>query len=224
MTENEFRLVNPPIIEAIVDIDCDLPPAFALSAEEARVREAYRDRYPKFRPQLIAEHELQSMEDGSLPMFAARTGLHAFQFFSEDERQLVQIRSQGFSFNRLAPYLRFDDYLPEIERTWKTYRELVDPMQIRAVRLQFINRIPLPMDQGNLNLDRYFDRGPKVPDAGLPLRRIFGSTRGRRPGHRKPSHHHPDDSTVRQRRSPGDFPHRSRSGPAARPAGLGLDS
>ena len=73
---------------------------------------------------------------------SVRRGIQALQFLHADEKQLVQVRAQGFSFNRLAPYTSLDDYLPEIERTWHLFVGLASPVQIRVVQLRYINRIP----------------------------------------------------------------------------------
>ena len=75
----------------------------------------------------------------------------------------MQVRAQGFSFNRLAPYTGFDDYLPEIERAWRMYVALVSPVQIRAIRLRYINRI-LPLTANTVDLDDYFRIAPRGPD------------------------------------------------------------
>lgn len=67
------------------------------------------------------------------------------QFLKNDEKQLVQIRPQGYSFNRLAPYGGFDEYLPEIERAWRLFVDIVMPLQVKLIRLRYINRFLLPM-------------------------------------------------------------------------------
>lgn len=91
--------------------------------------------------------------------------LQSFLFRSIDGKQIVQVRAQGFSFNRLAPYTSLDDYLSEIERTWRLYVELVSPIQIRAIRLRYINRILLPMTGDNaVDLDEFLKIGPRLPD------------------------------------------------------------
>ncbi len=76
----------------------------------------------------------------------------------------MQVRAQGFSFNRLAPYSSLDDYLPEIERTWRLYVDLVSPTQIRFIRLRYINRILLPMAEKKVDLDEFLTIGPRQPD------------------------------------------------------------
>jgi uncharacterized protein (TIGR04255 family) len=156
------KLRNPPIVEAVVDIDCDLPPRFNLAALEAASREALQNQYPKFRTQVMQEHRVE-MNANALNT-STRQAVQALQFLHEDERQLVQVRANGFSFNRLALYTTLDDYLPEIERTWRLYADLVSPVQIRVVRLRYINRIMVPMTVPSIDLDEYLKLGPRLPD------------------------------------------------------------
>ena len=163
MSESEFILRNPPIVEVVLDIECDLPLGQKLAALEDPARECFRDRYPKFRTQLVQEHQIATKPDGP-PEVCVRRAVQAFQFLLEDEKQLVQVRVQGFSFNRLSPYSSLDDYLAEIQRTWRLYVGLASPVQIRLVRLRFINRILLPTTAGRVRLDDYLKIGPHLPD------------------------------------------------------------
>lgn len=158
-----LQFSSPPIVEAVVDIDCDMPPVMDLAALEGRGRELFRDQYPKFRAQLIQEHQFKQ-EIGAAPEMSVRQGVHALQFLHDDEKQLVQVRALGFSFNRLAPYSSLDDYLPEIERAWRLFVSLAVPLQIRAIRLHYINRILLPFPNQRVELDEYVKLGPRLPD------------------------------------------------------------
>lgn len=157
------QLRNPPIVEAVFDVDCDLAPGFDLTALEAKSRAQCQGQYPKFRTQFLQELQIGEPE-GATPKISSRSAIQAFQFLHEDEKQLVQLRPQGFSFNRLAPYTTLDDYLPEIERTWRSYVDLVSPVQIRAIRLRYINRILVPLTAGSVDLDEYLKIGPRLPD------------------------------------------------------------
>jgi len=157
------RLKNPPVVEAIFDVDCDLPPGFDLAVLEKLSRERFENQYPKFRAQFIHEYKIEAKGDAPLST-SSRPAIQAFQFLQDDERQLVQIRAQGFSFNRLAPYSGLDDYVSEIKRTWRLYVDLVSPVQIRAVRLRYINRMLLPMTANTVDLDDFLKVGPRLPD------------------------------------------------------------
>ena len=157
------KLANPPIIEVVLDIDCDLPPAQKITELEKPAHAALGDRYPKFQRVHFQETQIES-KTGVLPQISARMGIRALQFLHEDEKQLVQIRTEGFTFNRLAPYTTLDDYLPEMERTWRLFVGLASPVQIRRIRLRYINRILLPIVAGHLDLDDYLKIGPRLPD------------------------------------------------------------
>ncbi|TAK72122.1 MAG: TIGR04255 family protein [Betaproteobacteria bacterium] len=163
MSDRLLNLKSPPIVEAVLDIDCDMPPMLALDKLEASARDAFRDHYPKFRTQFLQALHVEAAADRA-PNVTTRQGIQALQFLQEDEKQLVQLRTQGFSFNRLAPYKSLDDYLPEIERTWRLFVDLAAPVQIRVIRLRYINRIPLPMTAGRVDLDDYLKLGPRLPD------------------------------------------------------------
>ena len=163
MTEPAFHLKNPPIIEAVLDIECDLPPDKQLGALEGPARDSFRDQYPKFKKRFVHEHQITT-KPGKPTKHSARHGIQGLQFLQADEKQLVQIRTQGFSFNRLAPNSRLDDYLPEIERTWNLFVELTSPVQIRLIRLRYINRIMLSLNEKDLDLDKYLRIGPRLPD------------------------------------------------------------
>lgn len=163
MNGTEFKLPNPPIVEAILDVDCDLPPGQKLTELESLARDRYKDRYPKFRTQVFHEHQIEAGSGGEAKL-SMRQGVQALQFLSEDERQIVQVRGEGFSFNRLAPYTSLDDYLPEIERVWRLFVGLALPVQIKLIRLRYINRILLPLTDGRVDLDIFLKVGPRLAD------------------------------------------------------------
>ncbi len=163
MSESGFKLARAPIVEAVLDIDCDLPIGQELVALEAAARDAFRNHYPKFEPQLIQQHKIETKPD-TAPSLSVRSEIGSLRFFQSDEKQAIQIRVQGYSFNRLSSYGSLDDYLPEIERTWQLYVGLVSPVQVRTIRLRYINRILLPLEGGRVTLDKYLKVGPHLPD------------------------------------------------------------
>ena len=164
MIDTQFKLLKAPIIEAVLDIDCDMPPGKEISLLELAAHERLRPHYPKVRRVFVQTHHIET-PPGEAPKIKHHQAVHGLQFLSEDEKQLVQFRAQGFSFNRLAPYTGLDDYLPEIERTWKIFVSLAAPLQIRTVRLRYINRLMLPMlEKQPLQLEEYLKVCPRLPD------------------------------------------------------------
>ena len=163
MTETAFKLLNAPIIEAVLDVDCDMPPGRDIATLEPAAHEPLRAEYPEVRRAFVQTHQLLPQPDKP-PVFTTQMAVHALQFLHKGQKQLVQFRAQGYSFNRLAPYGTLDDYFPEIERTWKVFVALAKPIQIRVVRLRYINRIPLPFTPPRIELEDYLRVGPRLPD------------------------------------------------------------
>lgn len=163
MPKQKSQLDRAPIVEAVIDMDCDMPPKFDLKRIEDQAKQAYSQEYRKSRIQYIEEHKIESR--GIEPaQVSARRGIQALQFLHEDEKQLVQVRSQGFSFNRLAPYTSLDDYLPAIRDAWERFLAIGQPVQIRVVRLRYINRILIPMREQKVELSDYFKLSPRLPE------------------------------------------------------------
>jgi uncharacterized protein (TIGR04255 family) len=163
MNDSFPELKNAPIVEAVLDINCAMPPAFKLADIKAQAHQAFTSDYPQVRMQHIHKRLIEQNEKKSVEI-SAQHALQAMQFLKADEKQLVQVRRDGFSFNRLTPYTRLNDYLPEMERTWLQFIEIAKPVQIQAIKLRYINRISLEAKDGSVELDDYFKVGPKLPD------------------------------------------------------------
>ena len=163
MNEPQLALRAAPIVEAVIDIDCDMPANPDVEALDNATRVALADSYPTPRRRMLSEHQISAAPNAPLAV-TSREGLQALQYFSEDEKQLIQFRPAGFSFNRLAPYTTLDDYFAEIERTWKVFVNIAKPVVIRVVRLRYINRIQLPMTEGRVELDDYLKLAPRLAD------------------------------------------------------------
>ena len=168
MNDENQPMPQSPIIEAVVDIDCDLPTKLDLHGLQGVAGDALRERYPRFRQQFVQQHVFKQ-EGGKPPESQVHQGLGAMQFVTDDERQLIQFRPNGFSFNRLAPYGSLDEYLPEIESGWRVFLQLAQPVVVRKIGIRMINRIMLPMDGGRLDFGDFLTVPPRLPDTGSPL-------------------------------------------------------
>jgi uncharacterized protein (TIGR04255 family) len=163
MSEEVMWFPFPPIVEAVVDIECDLPPNFNLIAIEASANTAFQAEYPQSKKRFVEQHVFEPHGEEPATHTTMR-GIQALQFQKQDNTQLVQVRTTGYSFNRLAPYSTLDDYLPAIEKTWTQFVKIASPVQIRAVKLRYINRILIPLMDGKLDLDGFLTVGPQLPD------------------------------------------------------------
>jgi len=125
---------KPPIMEAVLEIECDMPQKFDVQSVEERARVVFVDRYPTPRKQMHSTFQVSGPE----PQASMSRGVQALQFLQLDEKQLVQVRAEGFAFNRLAPYSTMDDYLGEIRRTFSAFVDLTSPLQLRRIKLRYI--------------------------------------------------------------------------------------
>lgn len=157
-----LTLRNPPIVEAVIDINCDLPPNFDLGAVQEQAHEALRSQYPEVRKgyRHEARVEIATERPANLSMLPS---LQSLQFRQADGCQVVQFRTQGYSFNRLAPYTRLTDYLPEIQRTWIIMADTCHPVFIRNLRLRYINRFLLPSGKNTSDLPDYLRLSSQLP-------------------------------------------------------------
>jgi len=158
----DFNLPFSPIVEAVIDIDCDLPPNLDFHQVEKTAKAALAGTYPKTRRQMLHAQSITPKDNQSFDI-GIHQNLQAIQFRSEDEKQLTQYRKAGYSFNRLSPYEGLDKYLHEIERTWNLFVDIAKPVKIRKIGLRTINRILLPIHQGALRLEDYLATGPELP-------------------------------------------------------------
>lgn len=170
MNEQYPKLANPPIVEAIVEFDCDVPPNNDLKSLEQSAKEMFREHYPDAQPRYLQEVRVATGQDGAFNSSLQRS-LQAWMFRASDGNQLVQVRQSGFSFNRLAPYAGFDVCLPLIEEAWRRYRDLVDPIVVREIRLRYINRLLLPVGEVEKEGLNHFLAIEAAPPAGTRLER-----------------------------------------------------
>ncbi len=163
---NIKKLANPPIIEAILDIDCDMPVDFRVGESIKPATEIYQDHYPQLRKKYLQQHEFEVVDHSQLAKSTnAMVDLQSLLLTQDDGKQLVQVRKGGFSFNRLQPYTTLDDYLGEMERTWLLFVGAFKPIQVQRVKLRYVNRIYIPLNSDyNVDLDEYFTVGPQLID------------------------------------------------------------
>ena len=60
--------------------------------------------------------------------------------------------------------------MADIKDAWKIFVDVASPVQVVAIRLRYINRILIPLVNGEMNLDAYLQTPPQIPKgAGLRL-------------------------------------------------------
>jgi uncharacterized protein (TIGR04255 family) len=134
---------NPPIIEAI----CYLNLQPLGTVELAKIENLSIDGYPIKRPQIMFQGQFQA---GETPFSSAEAQTIGYFFESADKKKVVQIRTNGFSFNRLPPYDGWETFVEEAKRLWNIYESCLGQSKVAQMGLRYVNRIELQLPLGNL--------------------------------------------------------------------------
>ncbi len=94
--------------------------------------------------------------------------MEGFIFRSKSQPSEVhQARRDGYTFSRLAPYEDWAGLKAGAFAGWSEYKAVLEPDELHAVAVRFINRLSFPTE--GFELVRYFTTPPSPPP-GLPWR------------------------------------------------------
>jgi len=113
------RFANAPIAEALLDIQV----AFSSPVDTARLlafHDAIRDRHPKKEDRVKWRGEIRLGPEAVQQAF--ERGPEGFMFKSADERRIVQVRQDGYTFNWLKPYESWEALRDEARHHWEVTR------------------------------------------------------------------------------------------------------
>ncbi len=160
----EYSLLkNAPITEALIDIRIKIKEDF-----DVELLSSLHDAIPGQYPEKKTRHKWEAhgeLKKGEAPISSGTETVDGFIFSSTDKKQIFQARIDGFTFNRLKPYDRWETFRDEAFRLWQLYRDLVSPEIVR-VALRFINKIDIPLfPQPLRDFNEYLTAAPIVPEA-----------------------------------------------------------
>ena len=100
------------------------------------------------------------------------------RFTSEHNKEILQIRENGFSFSKLAPYENWEKFRDKAKHLWAIYQKATSPQHIIRIAVRFINRFDFPGT--NIELSDYVNVFPQVPDSnsmkGFSMQAILDQT------------------------------------------------
>jgi uncharacterized protein (TIGR04255 family) len=152
---------NAPIKEAALDIRVrslvDLDPEALETAKDPNYPELF------LKPTKV-EVRVEANNLTLAASAAADNTLLGYGFRSADQKQIYQVRTDGFTHNRLAPYQEWDVFAAEARRLWNVYRNALHPEVVELAGLNYVNEIPIPF---GVDFSEYVKTYIEVP-AGLP--------------------------------------------------------
>jgi len=151
-------LRNAPILEALVDIRVKQNPKIKLDDLDSAydlIAKSYPDKKIGKEVKVVLGTDKLPTEKETYPI--------GFKYSSNDGRQVVQFRLDGFTFSRLKPYQDWERLRDEARRLWDIYHTISKPELITKLALRYINKINLPLTENDL--DEYFTVSPKAPQS-----------------------------------------------------------
>ncbi|MBI3079087.1 MAG: TIGR04255 family protein [Deltaproteobacteria bacterium] len=136
------RFPRAPITEALLDIRAKLPPSIDM-IRLGTFYEIVKAQYPQKRERRSWQGALE-MKLGGPAVVQQSGGPDGYLFISQDGRQIVQARLDGFTVNRLRPYDRWASLRDEAKSQWKHYLQVATPELVTRVALRYLNRLELP--------------------------------------------------------------------------------
>ena len=150
---------NPPIREAVIDLKVD--PSLTVSPSKLEsLRTKLSERYSIVKPRRSCETSFFAIK-GVPSTVSKDKGIDGYQFWSSDEKDVVQFRLDGFTFSRLAPYVEWEEHSPEAFKTWNIYRDNLKPLKIKRLAVRYVNVIEVP--KKTIELSDYFINPPTIP-------------------------------------------------------------
>lgn len=87
------------------------------------------------------------------------------QFYNEKKESLIQIGKNVLTINCLKPYPHWEFFKPMILKNSGIYREIAKPISLRQLSLRYINKINIPINDGEkVSLKEYFKYYPNRPE------------------------------------------------------------
>jgi uncharacterized protein (TIGR04255 family) len=158
------HLKKAPITEAIIDFRVRLAGGFEIE----RFKEAhpqFQKEYPHAEEQEVLQQKFPIAHGKPASCCVKDLGIQGYRFHSADQKNIIQFRRDGFTFNRLHPYTSWDEIFPEASRFWSLYVQIAAPEELTRIAVRYINRLSLPALQ--LNFADYLRAPPRLPQ-GVP--------------------------------------------------------
>ncbi len=154
------HLNRAPITEAVIDYRVQARDGITPSNFN-EVRERLRPEFPVAVDVKTFEAHLGFDESGQ-PRTPESKHQHLGTMLRNEARaEVVQFRTDGFTFNKLAPYTSWNEIYPRAQHFWQMYCEVAKPLATSRVAVRFINKIRIPLPIGDLG--DYLKTAPNVP-------------------------------------------------------------
>lgn len=154
---NRRHLSRAPIREAIIDIRTT-PPCDVKTI--AKLAEALKEQYPAQQTMVskmfgfeVAEKQFTTPQRGDGPQ--------GMRLTDASGKHVAQLRVDGFTFSRIAPYETWEAMRAQAFELWSRFLEVAQVERVTRVAVRYINVMPLPATMREFT--DYLTAAPTLP-------------------------------------------------------------
>jgi uncharacterized protein (TIGR04255 family) len=154
--------LHPPVTEAVIEIRVNNA---LTSSELEKIAKKLKKQYPNSQHHNELGIDLGDIRSSSVGS-NVKVSKHqkGFHLSSEDQADIVIIKSQSLIISRLAPYLGWDAILNQFILVWKIWKDIAKTRPLSRIGIRYINRIDVPVDEFNkIEIEDYLTFYPKIP-------------------------------------------------------------
>lgn len=134
---------KPSITEAIIDIQIDASSDAGIPNLK-KIQQSILTEYPIGQEIIEIQGQFEGGPNITATAMATQTPV-GYRFSSDDKKQIFQARLNSFTFSRLAPYERWENFRNEARRLWDIYQTAIKPNSVKRVAVRYINKLDLPL-------------------------------------------------------------------------------
>jgi len=155
---------NPPITEVVCEFRFELENAFDPKVVDLFFDEI-KDKFPKKKKRQLYQAEFKIDAKEKKQELSSKIVREFDQFFSDDEKALVQLDKGRLSIHKLKPYSSWREFYPLINLDFNSYIKNIKIRSIQRIGLRYINNFEIPLS--SLDIEQYFNLRP-ILAGGLP--------------------------------------------------------
>jgi uncharacterized protein (TIGR04255 family) len=155
---SDHQYANAPITEAIIQLRV-VPRDNTTHDDLLQCRVGLEQTYPLMKEinESVGHFELGQK------VTASASSKHVGAVFTDQiPSKAFQVRFDGFSMSRFAPYCGWEQFRDEARTMWDRYRAAVRPVRIERIAVRYINRLDLPGPR--VELKNYLHTYPEFAD------------------------------------------------------------
>jgi uncharacterized protein (TIGR04255 family) len=151
---------RPPITEAVIEVSIA---GDATDRDQRRVVQELKKRYPNAQP-LQALNVKIDTTGGHVGIEQRPQG---YRLSSDDEADVVLVKSQSVATARLAPYPGWTVLRDRARSVWEIWRRFTPHHPISRLGIRYINRIDIPVENRPvIRLEDFLSFYPEIPPIG----------------------------------------------------------